>query len=545
MKIFYCALALLSAATVPLLSQSDAIKNLEKMASAQTGEDLLRNSLTLSEWYFNEQFYQKSADWAEKAYGAAKKSNMANYMAIALHQQGLALAKIPGKRDGNKAKAIKSFMESNRITTDDELKLKNLEQMRDLAVLLDRKKDLERIKKEIAALTGEDAPTAVGAGGLFTKRKREMEEFQKVKSEKEALSTEVSSLTEEQQKLEQQKKRLEGQQRTLQTLLVQREAAIQNMTAAQMKQQLLFSEQERIVDSLAFASVMDSMELSQKEMVLQQQKAEIGEKEAALKLQKTQRNLLLALAGIILLVAVGIFSRYNATKRHNAVLAEKNKIIEQERKRSEELLLNILPGAIAEELKRTGTAEARHYDNATVLFTDFKGFSAISKILTPEQLVHDLDYAFKNFDQIIGKFGLEKIKTIGDAYMCAGGIPDEAGNHPRNVVRAAIEIQEFLHTWNTDRAMQGLPAFEARIGIHTGPLVAGVVGSKKFAYDIWGDTVNIASRMESSGAPGKVNISSSTFSWVKNDYQCEYRGRVPAKNVGEIDMYFVEMAMVG
>ena len=162
-----------------------------------------------------------------------------------------------------------------------------------------------------------------------------------------------------------------------------------------------------------------------------------------------------------------------------------------------------------------------------------------AKQLPPDKLVHDLHHAFQNFDRIIGKYNIEKIKTIGDAYMCAGGIPDDKG-HPRDVVKAALEIQQFLNTWNKEKRKNGEPPFEARIGIHTGPLVAGVVGSRKFAYDIWGDTVNVASRMETSGEVGRVNISASTFSFVKDEFACEYRGKVPAKNVGDVEMYFVK-----
>lgn len=211
-----------------------------------------------------------------------------------------------------------------------------------------------------------------------------------------------------------------------------------------------------------------------------------------------------------------------------------------EQARSEELLLNILPAAIASELKKTGVAQARQYAQATVLFTDFKGFSKIANGMTPEKLVADLDYCYGEFDKIIEKNDLEKIKTIGDSYMCAGGLPESDTDHAIRMVRAALDIQKFLTRWNLERIEGGYPALEARIGIHTGPLVAGVVGSKKFAYDIWGDTVNIASRVESAGEAGRVNVSENTFSLIKDRFKCSFRGVLPIKNLNPVAMYFVE-----
>jgi class 3 adenylate cyclase len=175
-----------------------------------------------------------------------------------------------------------------------------------------------------------------------------------------------------------------------------------------------------------------------------------------------------------------------------------------------------------------------------VLFTDFKGFSSIAGKLTPQALVAELNDYFGKFDEIVEMFGLEKIKTIGDAYMCAGGIPVPNDKHPIAAVKAALAMQEYMIKQNQVRQNRGEQGWELRIGLHTGPIVAGVVGKKKYAYDIWGDTVNIASRMESSGEPGKVNISSATYNHIKDIYSCRYRGKISAKNIGEIDMYFVE-----
>lgn len=214
--------------------------------------------------------------------------------------------------------------------------------------------------------------------------------------------------------------------------------------------------------------------------------------------------------------------------------------ISKEKKRSDELLLNILPEETADELKATGSAKTKSYESVSVLFTDFKNFTQASEILSPEELVSEINHCYSEFDKIVTKYGIEKIKTIGDAYMCAGGLPVKNNTHPVDVVKAGLEMQQFIEVNKKERQEKGLPFFELRLGVHTGPVVAGVVGTKKFAYDIWGDTVNTASRMESSGEIGKVNISGDTYNLIKDVFVCEHRGKVKAKNKGEIDMYFVE-----
>jgi len=213
--------------------------------------------------------------------------------------------------------------------------------------------------------------------------------------------------------------------------------------------------------------------------------------------------------------------------------------VEKQKQRSDELLLNILPEQVAEELKERGEAEAKLMDNVTVLFTDFKGFTTLSEKLTPQQLVSQIHEYFSAFDAIIVKYGIEKIKTIGDAYMAAGGLPEMNETHARDVIMAAMEINAYMMEQRQKRQAKGEPFFEIRIGVHTGPVVAGIVGVKKFQYDIWGDTVNTASRMESSGEPGKINISESTFELIKDRYTCEYRGEIDAKGKGKMRMYFV------
>lgn len=212
--------------------------------------------------------------------------------------------------------------------------------------------------------------------------------------------------------------------------------------------------------------------------------------------------------------------------------------ITKAKRRSDDLLLNILPSGTAKELKENGKVKAKKFDSITVMFTDFEAFTKYSQKLSPEVLVKSVDYYFSKFDEIIEEHGLEKIKTIGDAYMCAGGLPFETKDHPEKIINAAFKISKFIQD-SKDANLGDLAHFNIRIGINTGPVVAGVVGSKKFAYDIWGDTVNVASRMESNSKEGKINISHNTYLLIKDNYECEYRGEIDVKNKGMMKMYFV------
>lgn len=225
-------------------------------------------------------------------------------------------------------------------------------------------------------------------------------------------------------------------------------------------------------------------------------------------------------------------------ERTAEVVAQSQEIGKQ-KEQIEDLLLNILPKEVSEELKEKGKATARRHNAATVVFTDMKGFTRVAESMTPEELVSELDDCFIHFDAIIDKYGIEKIKTIGDSYMCAGGVPTNDPFHAHRAVLAALEIRELMRVWAEERKAIGKEPWVLRIGVHTGPVVAGVVGKRKFAYDIWGDTVNTASRMESSGVAGEVNISGATYELVKDVVECVYRGKVDAKNKGEIDMYLV------
>ncbi|GAA4466622.1 hypothetical protein GCM10023093_20990 [Nemorincola caseinilytica] len=266
----------------------------------------------------------------------------------------------------------------------------------------------------------------------------------------------------------------------------------------------------------------------------------------------TEHSMQIAALIECLVLSFALADRFNNYKKEKEVLmrtqnemleqkvAERTDELRKQQHETEQLLLNILPEEVAAELKQKGAARSRNYGSVTVLFTDFKDFTRIVESISPEQLISDLNYCFSAFDKIIEKYGIEKIKTIGDSYMCAGGFGTAVPASALNVVRAGIEIRDFMEQRNREEKARGGNVFEVRIGIHTGPVIAGIIGIKKFAYDIWGDTVNIASRMESAGETGKVNISGITYEMVKDDFRCTYRGKMPAKNKGEIDMYFAE-----
>ena len=272
------------------------------------------------------------------------------------------------------------------------------------------------------------------------------------------------------------------------------------------------------------------------EIAQKQTQIDLLEKEAEIQQLTDKRRLaiiyvVIGILIVVFLLAYGMYRRYRFIKLTSDIIA-------REKARSDTLLRNILPEETAEELKQRGKVSAKRFESVSVLFADFEGFTRHSENMNPEDLVETIDFYFSEFDRIVDSYGLEKIKTMGDCYMCAGGLPFPSEDHALRMVQAAIAFKRFVHSAKAEKST-GTTRFDIRIGINTGPVVAGVVGTKKFAYDIWGDTVNIASRMESSSLPGRINLSENTYHLVQEHISCEFRGMVQVKNKGMMKMYFV------
>lgn len=313
------------------------------------------------------------------------------------------------------------------------------------------------------------------------------------------------------------------------------------------EQTLEHQERKRTIALLEREKQVADLVIKQKELKEQEKERTIALLEQDKKLQtlalersESRKKYLMVISIIVLNALLILLAAFHFLKKTNKKLARQQNELAFEKEKSDKLLLNILPKVIADELKEKSFATPRSYEMVTVLFADFKGFTKIAEQVAPEKLLQDLDECFMAFDEIVAKYNLEKIKTIGDGYMCAGGIPIPNNSNPLDAIKAAMGMQAFMKNWQQKKRKKKEPFWELRLGIHTGKVVAGVVGKRKFVYDIWGDAVNTAARMESCGEAGKINISGATYELIKDDFSCNYRGRINAKNKGEIDMYFLQ-----
>jgi class 3 adenylate cyclase len=379
-------------------------------------------------------------------------------------------------------------------------------------------------------------PTPTSAAEMNKMRADFKREKEALEADRAKLNEEITAMQKQQSELsstvgnlKQKEKELVQENNEVKQTASAKDAQLQNVTQLKNKAENVAATQMRLAKILEEENGLSKLALEQ------------VERDNELKLEQASnfRNILLLILGFALVLVALIFKRYLENKKQKKALQEKNKLIEDEKQRSEELLLNILPAPIALELKNTGKAQPKRHEHASVMFTDFNNFTKISEQLSPEQLVFELDTYFKAFDFIVSQYKLEKIKTIGDAYMCASGLSDKIAT-PIPIIKAALEIQQYLNEVKVEKMRNNQPFFEAKIGIHTGPVVAGVVGVNKFAYDIWGDTVNIAARLQDKCEAGKLNVSEATYELIKYDFKTIHRGKIPAKNKGMIDMYYVE-----
>lgn len=372
-------------------------------------------------------------------------------------------------------------------------------------------------------------------------------ELNQVKFERERLELQNKNLELESRRKEDEVRLLEAQQDADQAKL--REQTLQALEARQRlrlaDQQLNAEKQSRLIVELREKEQLeraqnraDSTSRAQELERIQREQTYRSQKEADFRKFAYILGSLFVL--ILIIVAISWWIARRASRRlesQNRKIQAQNIQIQEEQRKSDGLLLNILPQEIADELKASGQATPRLYESATVLFSDFVNFTRLSAALTPKQLIDELNECFLAFDEICDRHGLEKIKTIGDAYMCAGGLPMPNETHAADAVRAALEMVAWLQARKHERPDAHLT--EMRIGIHTGPVMAGVIGKNKFAYDIWGDAVNLAARLEEHGEPGRVNISGATAEAVKNLYPAIHRGQKQVHNKGLVDMYFI------
>ena len=531
--------------SIPLSAQN-ALQDLKKeLATTTSARDKADLNYEIGQLLLKQRSYKEAGTYLQEAYDVARGAKIRSVEAqstYALYEVNVGL-----KKESNQNYWLDRAIKIGKEIGDSDLIIK--------ATYARSRNWTRQGKYRQAYLINQDAFEYFSAKGtsiseLERKYAREQQrltqERNNLQQQKAQLSAERDTLASEINSLQREKAQLSSANENLQEqtqILTQENKEVQQQVTETTEALQTVSEEKQVAEQNAAQRAAEVKELSrdtlEKQLIIQESRNLLIESE----LELEKRNKFLFGLGIgllsLLLISLSLYSRFRTKKRAARQLSEKNTVITIERQRSDRLLRNILPDEIAEELKATGKAQARKYEEVTVFFSDFKNFTTTAARLDAEELVSELDTIFRKFDEIIEKYpDIEKIKTIGDAYMCATGF-SKRKSLPNNIVKASLEMQAYLN----ERKREGLPFAEARIGLHTGEVVAGVVGSKKFAYDIWGDTVNTASRMESNGEVGKVNVSGDTYQHIKYGFKCAHRGKIQAKNKGLIDMYFVEETM--
>ncbi len=524
-----CLSCLGLASVLPAQSVAELRANLRK---AQTKNERMQISYDLAQALMNARNFSEAADLAYQAYELAIQLNEKRMASDAILLSGD--AQYRRKKYPEASSRLLEAWNTARNYGHRDVALAAAERLMNISKEQKNFQEALKWSQEMIAYLQENTGRGT-TGGDVTRRLES--QIAALEAENRSLKEQIAQLTGKTQEIETTYKQQIQQVQTLsQQELGKREAEI---SETRRQADSLENVKNRLLKTMTESQMLDSMIKAQQEREIQKQKAITAQLEVERQKSEAARNLLLVISAVILIIAALLFMLYQSKQRTAKELAKKNKTIEEERQRSEDLLLNILPPAIAQELKVQKRVAPRKHEDATVMFVDFVGFTHVAERLTPEQLVEEIDHCFRTFDHIIGQYRIEKIKTVGDAYICASGLLSDKNANPSDMVKAALQIQDFLLHRKAERMAQGLPYFEARVGIHTGPVVAGVVGDKKFAYDIWGDTVNIAARVEEACEPGRVNVSESAYWKAKYEFEWQPRGLISAKNKAPMEMFYV------
>ncbi|MBN8685105.1 MAG: hypothetical protein J0L99_20835 [Chitinophagales bacterium] len=508
-------LILLLLSAMQLKGQNDNIARIERDITGASGVPRIEKLVALAEACIQAGNYSRAQSAAEEAEELAARLRQPALRAQALNAEGKAMVGAGKRRSAGKFEQSLRLLRDNKVPNK-KLALDNINQLRALAEKAGRNRELEILNQQAAQI--DELLAGKTAAAAAPESEHENRGLSKIERQLKVIQSNLSAG--QQEILESNK--------ALQEELAAKQAELDRMSEEQIKTQMLVLQQKSLLDSVSYKSEKDALNAEITQLALQRE-------------QENNKFYIAAMLGLLALAGFAVFS-FLRTRKHARTLADKNRIILEEQQRANGLLLNILPKSIADELISQGHTQARYFADAGVMFADFVGFTHIAGASQPQELVEDLHTAFSAFDQIITKHGLEKIKTIGDAYMCASGLPAaEQGNRLKAMILAATEIQQWLHDWNLRRSEQKQAQYIARIGIHRGPVVAGVVGSKKFAFDIWGDTVNTAARIEQAGEGGKINISEAVYEVVGKEFSCVSRGKIAIKNKTPQEMYFVTM----